>query len=76
MQSLNLYKLNQVLHTEAMHLYFNTQIQLISNGVNLQYCCQKFNKSQGIITKSWSELIAEDILSKELLKRCVHMNHG
>jgi len=46
----------------------------ISNGVGLQYCSPKFNKSWEVITKSWYELVTGDILVKELLKRCACMN--
>ena len=63
-QFLNLYNLIQVLHAEATNV--NTQVQYISNGVALRYCRPKFNKSQEIITKSWSALIAGDILAKLL----------
>ena len=69
-QSLNMYI--QVLYTEAT--YVCMQVQFIFNGVSGQYGHPKFNKSQEIITKSWSNLIAGDILAKKLLKRCVCMN--
>ena len=51
-----------MLHTEDS--YVNTQVQLISNGVTLRYCRPNLNKSQAIVIKSWSELIAGDISAR------------
>jgi len=65
-------------HTHAhthMHAHWYTcQIQFKSNGVAFRYCRPKFNKSQDVIIKSWSRLIAGDISAKKLLKWCTRMN--
>ena len=71
-QSLNLYMLIHVLHTEATNV--NIQLQFITNGLALRYRRPKYQKPQEIILKSWSELTSGDISVKELLKRCARMN--
>ena len=71
-QSVNLYKLIDLLHTESLNV--RLQSQMVANGVVLRRRRATFIRTQAIIMKSWDQLRDGDITAKQVLKICSRVN--